>query len=77
MKYFWGCSDLVSQKIINDKTLISFVDNVDLIKGCVSSPNVVFSHFSNWSLKDLLTCKPRLIIFPISNSIIRFFASLN
>ena len=57
--------------------LYSFFENVALIKGCVISSNVVYINFYPWYLKSLLTFKPGLIIYPITNSLIHFFVSLN
>ena len=70
LKYLLGFYPLVSRKIINSNTLAFFFDNVDLIKGCVISPNVAFIKLSTWYLKALLTCKLGLTIYPISNSLI-------
>ena len=39
------------------------------------APNVLFIHFSTCYLKDLLTCKVGLIIYPILNSFIRSLSS--
>ena len=61
---------IVLSDINNYKTLVFFFVNVVLIKGCVSVPNVVFIHFSIWSLKDLLLCKFGLIMYPISEELI-------
>ena len=51
-------------------THLYLFDNVDLIKGCVISPNIAFIKLSTWYLKALLTCKLGLTIYPISNSLI-------
>ena len=54
-----------------------FLNNVALIKGCAIAPNVVSIYFFTCYLKALLKFKFGLIIYPILNSLIRFFVSLS
>ena len=48
-----------------------------LIKGCVIETNVVYIQIINFSLKSLLTYRHIIIIYPVVNLLISFFASLS